>query len=154
MKAALFIIGLIISLPSHAEIYKYVDEAGQVTYSNLPRRGAQRLNLGPAQSPVTPAGNTNSRKKETSGPTSFPRVDSSTQRKRDDMRRTVLEEELRIEERNLADARAAQKEGEVLRRGEQPGSASWRARSEKLGDAVRLHEGNIAALKKELSSVR
>jgi len=149
MKAALLIIGLVATLPVHAEIYKYVDESGQVTYTNLPKRGAKRLNLGPVETQVAPA-----RRKEVSTPVNFPRVDSSTQRKRDDLRRSVLQEELRTEERNLAEATAAQKAGEALRSGEQPGSASWRARTDKLRDAIKLHEDNIRALKKELASIK
>ena len=65
-----------------------------------------------------------------------------------------MQDELRTEERNLAEATAAQKAGEVLRSGEQPGSASWRARSDKLRDSVKLHADNISALKKELASVK
>lgn len=149
MKAALLIIGLIVSLPVHAEIYKYVDESGQVTYTNLPRRGAKRLNLEPAETTAAPA-----RKKEASTPANFPRVDSNTQRKRDDLRRSVLQDELLTEERNLAEAIAAQKAGEALRSGEQAGSTSWRARTDKLRDAVKRHEDNIRALKKELASIK
>lgn len=149
MKAALLIIGLVVTLPVHAEIYKYVDESGQVTYTNLPKRGAKRLNLGPVETQVAPA-----RRKEVSTQVNFPRVDSSTQRKRDDLRRSVLQEELRTEERNLAEATTAQKAGEALRSGEQPGSASWRARTDKLRDAIKLHEDNIRALKKELASIK
>ncbi|GBL44863.1 hypothetical protein SFMTTN_0664 [Sulfuriferula multivorans] len=149
MKAALLIIGLIVSLPVHAEIYKYVDESGQVTYTNLPRRGAKRLNLEPAETTAAPA-----RKKEASTPANFPRVDSNTQRKRDDLRRSVLQDELLTEERNLAEATAAQKAGEALRSGEQAGSASWRARTDKLRDIVKRHEDNIRALKKELASIK
>ena len=149
MKAALLIIGLIVSLPVHAEIYKYVDESGQVTYTNLPRRGAKRLNLEPAETTAAPA-----RKKEASTPANFPRVDSNTQRKRDDLRRNVLQDELLTEERNLAEATAAQKAGEALRSGEQAGSASWRARTDKLRDIVKRHEDNIRALKKELASIK
>lgn len=149
MKAALLIIGLIVSFPVHAEIYKYVDESGQVTYTNLPRRGAKRLNLEPAETTAAPA-----RKKEASTPANFPRVDSNTQRKRDDLRRSVLQDELLTEERNLVEAIAAQKAGEALRNGEQAGSASWRARTDKLRDAVKRHEDNIRALKKELASIK
>lgn len=150
MKAALLIIGLIVSLPVHAEIYKYVDESGQVTYTNLPRRGAKKLNLGPVDTPAAPA----ARAKETTTPTDFPRVDSSTQRKRDDLRRTVLQDELRSEEHSLAEAIAAQKTGEALRSGEQAGSPSWRERTDKLRDSVKRHEDNIRALKKELASIK
>lgn len=44
---------------------------------------------------------------KSASPSSFPRVESSTQKSRDDMRKKVLSEELATEEKQLADARAA-----------------------------------------------
>lgn len=154
MKAVLFILGFLISLPSQAEIYKYVDDAGRITYSNLQDRGARKLNLDPPLTPVEKANSPVPRKKTMATPSNFPRVDAGTQSKRDDLRRTVLQDELRIEERNLAEARAAQRAADVLRPGESPGSPAWRARSNQMSEAVRRHENNVAALKKELANIR
>ena len=135
-----------------AEIYKFVDENGLVTYTNMPRPGAKpRLVIpelptaappGPAKA-APPAG-----KARPSGriatPSYFPKVDVSTQRKRDDMRRQLLMEELRSEERNLA---AAKSEFAV-------GSRQRGANVSQLLDAVRMHEKNIEMLNKELSHIR
>ena len=155
MKAILLLASLLLSLAAHAEIYKFVDESGQVTYTNLPRHGAKKLNLEPALTVMEST--SSSRKKETntsSTPSNFPKVDSSTQRKRDDVRRTVLETELATEQRNLADAHVAQQAGEKLRVNEKIDSVSWKTRVAKLKDAVKLHEDNVVALKRELATIK
>ena len=152
MKAILFLVSFVLSLAAHAEIYKFVDESGQVTYTNLSRHGAKKLNLEPA-AVMESAGTT--RKKEAASsftPSNFPRVDSGTQRKRDDVRRSVLEAELATEQRNLADAHLAQQAGEKLRANEK--TDGWKIRVAKLRDAVKLHEDNVVALKRELASIK
>lgn len=135
-------------LPTQAEIYKFVDEHGMVTYTNIPRPGvkpqlvipdAPGIRPPPAPTPRRPGSPTPS-----ATPGSFPRVDSGTQRKRDDMRRQLLQEELRSEQLNLDGARAALAAG-----ARQPGADMARLR-----DAVRVHEKNIEMLNKELSHIR
>lgn len=131
-----------------AEIYKFVDDNGMVTYTNMPRPGLKPETVipdapGPGKTAAPPA--SVKRKSSSSGtPAYFPRVDTGTQRKRDDMRRKLLEEERSSEERNLAAARSALVQGS-----RQPGSDL-----QKLLDAVRLHEKNIEMLNKELSHIR
>ncbi len=139
---------------AQAEIYKFVDENGLVTYTNMPRPGAKPQVVipetpqpsapgKPAPAPAPASG----KARPASGvatPGYFPKVDVGTQRKRDDMRRQLLLEELRSEERNLSAARSAFAAG-----GRQPGSDM-----SKLTDAVRMHEKNIEMLNKELSHIR
>jgi hypothetical protein len=134
----------------HAEIYKFVDDNGFVTYTNMPRPGTKPElvipEIGQAAgkaiaSPTTSKPKTGIR---SSTPAYFPRVDTGTQRKRDDMRRQLLEEELSSEQRNLSAAKSAAAAGS-----RQPG-----ADLKKLLDAVRLHEKNIEMLNKELSHIR
>jgi len=136
---------------AQAEIYKFVDENGHVTYTNMPRPGAKKLDLGPV--PGTPVGKpataetkTGNKRSAASNPTPgyFPRVDPGTQRKRDDMRRQLLVEELTSEQRNLGAAQSAYTSGR-----RQPG-----AELNRLLDAVRLHEKNIEMLNKELAHIR
>jgi hypothetical protein len=79
------------------------------------RQGGSR----PAASPVA-------------SPASFPRVDGAAQRARDDDRRAILDEELRAEEKKLAD----------LRR--DAGSREDIGRAEK----------NVEALKREIANIR
>jgi hypothetical protein len=133
---------------SQAEIYKFVDDNGLVTYTNMPRPGAKPELVIPenGQRLDTRASTTTKRKSSTrsSTPAYFPRVDTGTQRKRDDMRRQLLEEELSSEQRNLSAAKSA-----VAAGSRQPGTDLKR-----LLDAVRLHEKNIEMLNKELSHIR
>jgi hypothetical protein len=138
-------------LPSaHAEIYKFIDDQGNVTYTNIPRPGAKKLELDvpppPAASVPKDAA---AGKKPRSGvaspsPAYFPRVDPNTQRRRDDMRRQLLLQELASEQRNLDAARRA-----LAAATRQPG-----ADLNKLADSVRLHENNIQMLNKELALIR
>jgi hypothetical protein len=143
-------LALLVALSStvSAEIYKHVDEHGNVTYSNIPMKGAQKLNLGLPSGPSAPKSGAKA------SPAGFPKVDAATQRKRDDMRRRVLQEELAAEEANRAEAFAALKAGEGLRPGELKTSPSYLDRQQRMRDALTLHEKNIEALKKELSHVR
>jgi hypothetical protein len=131
----------------HAEIYKFVDENGNVTYTNMPRPGAKKLQLGPLSGkPAATETKVGKPRSATSNPTPgyFPRVDPGTQRKRDDMRRQLLVEELSSEQRNLSAAQTAYASGR-----RQPG-----ADVNRLMDAVRLHEKNIEMLNKELAHIR
>jgi len=111
---------------AQAEIYKQVDEQGRVTYSNVPMKGATKLNLEPLNTvPATRP------KTGVASPSSFPKVDGDTQKKRDDTRRKILEEELAAEEKLLTEAT-----------------------TQKDATAIALHEKNVAALKKELSNIK
>jgi len=133
---------------AHGEIYKFVDDNGHVTYTNMPRPGAKKLDLGPSKDtkPALLEGRRASKPSSSRNPTpdTFPRVDTGTQRKRDDMRRQLLVEELGSEQRNLGAAQSAYIGGR-----RQPG-----ADLNQLMDAVRLHEKNIEMLNKELSHIR
>ena len=87
-------------------------------------------------------------------PVNFPRIDGATQKKRDDVRRTVLEEELASEQRILEEARRQLAQGEKLLSGEKPGSPDYQARIKQLRDAVERHERNIVAIRREISTIR
>jgi hypothetical protein len=130
---------------ARAEIYKFVDENGHVTYTNIPRAGAKKLDLGqaPNKAPVADA-KTGKKRTGTATPSYFPRVDAGTQKKRDDMRRQLLTEELDSEQRNLRAAESAYSSGRA-----QPGSDV-----KHLFEAVRLHQKNIEMLNKELSHLK
>ena len=132
---------------AHGEIYKFVDENGHVTYTNMPRPGAKKLQLEPIAGKPAAGELKNEKKRSAAGnptPGGFPRVDPGTQRKRDDMRRQLLVEELTSEQHNLSAAQTAYVAGR-----RQPG-----AELNRLLDAVRLHEKNIEMLNKELGHLR
>ncbi|ARU30267.1 hypothetical protein CAP31_00300 [Sulfuriferula sp. AH1] len=158
MKLSILVLGLCLAVPAHADIYKHIDASGQVTYTDRPVKGAKRLDLGPVATPITRnANNGNPARKNESvstTPLNFPRVNSDIQRKRDNVRRNVLEDELHVEEQALSDAVTAKKDGEVLRPGEKATSPGYITRTERLDSNIKLHRDNINALRKELSSVK
>ena len=85
----------------------------------------------------------------------FPRVDSATQRSRDDMRRKVLGDELATEERLLGDARTAYANGAPPPLPDEQSSAEkYRQRIARLRATVELHERNVEALRKELGNTK
>jgi Domain of unknown function (DUF4124) len=140
-----------------ADVYKCVDEAGRVTYTNDKPRGQTGCSLlsrdlpsGGSPSPTLP--------KRAAGagahsPADFPRVDSSQQRDRDSNRRRILEQELAAEQRLLDEARKNQREAEQALPQER-GSAKFQARQNVLRDELLQHETNINKLKAELGNTR
>ncbi len=130
-----------------AEIYKSVDEDGRVTYSNVPSKGAQKLNLEPLN--TVP-----SSKPNTQPPGNFPKVDAETQKNRDKVRRQILENEMAQEMTQLEDAKKALAEGESTRLGSERNYQRYLDRIQPLKDTVAEHQKNIDALKEELTGLR
>jgi hypothetical protein len=134
---------MLLAASAQADIYKYVDKEGRITYSNVPIKGAQKLDLGPL--PVIPAPRTRVGSRPASAapnmpsPVDFPRVDASTQSQRDQTRLQLLLGELASEEKLLADAR-------------QKLAAS--PADPRLRDSVKFHELNIQMLNKEMSRLK
>ncbi len=113
-----------------AEIYKRIDSEGHVTYSSEPLKGGKKLYL--KTLPTT---------SERSTPEDFPRVDKQTQKKRDNTRRVILEDELATEE--------SLKSKQALLVGADDLSVRKTAH-----DTRALHEQNIKALQTELSNLK
>ena len=88
-------------------------------------------------------------------PPGFPKVDTATQKGRDSVRRKVLTDELAVEERALAEAKAAYGDGAPPPTAEEKEVPHrYAERVGKLRQAVALHEKNVEALKKELAATR
>lgn len=77
-------------------------------------------------------------------PADFPKVDKTTQTRRDDKRRTLLEEERQHEEIALASVRAQLDD----RKSRAPQERS------RLQESLRLHQRNIEMLDKELARIK
>jgi len=145
-KTILLLLAACNAAPASAEIYKYVDESGRITYTNIPKKGAKKLDLDPISAAKT---------RNSSGPTDFPKVDGQTQKKRDDLRKQILQDELTSEENSLAEAQKALGEGEKTRLSDETNNPQkFLDRIKRLKSNVSLHEKNIAALKKELGLLK
>ncbi|WP_051279618.1 DUF4124 domain-containing protein [Chitinilyticum aquatile] len=162
---------LLSSAVALADIYKYVDENGNVTYTNSPVKGAQRVYI--EQPNVISSGSGSSGGKRSTGtgtsrssndsgqkvsapsPANFPKVDSATQRSRDSNRKRILQDELANEQTMLNDSKKALSEAETTKTAEEKANPSkYLERIGRLRENVVMHEKNIAALQKELSRVQ
>lgn len=164
-KFLLLLLGLGVHYAAMAEIYKHVDADGNVTYSNVPMKGATKLDIEPS----APSGGAAPKASKTPTPANFPRVDKSEQKQRDDKRRQILEEELAAEREALEEAKKNLAEGEndpevfkstvkgkdgkpvvVTRRN----VAKFQEKMERLQENVSLHEKNIELLEKEIAGLK
>lgn len=151
-----FLLCLVLAAPAQAEIYKYVDENGQVTFSDVYRKGGKRIELpgAPAPLPAARASKPAAKASYKPSPADFPRIDAGTQKRRDDIRRQVLQDEIDSERRNADEARRQLALGERLQPGERETDATYRSRVEKLRAAVQQHEQNVASIQRELANLK
>ncbi len=168
MKRVLpFLVMLLFAFSAGAEtIYRYLDDGGGVTYTNipaqLPKKGVEKINV-VIPAPATPSGMQGDVKLPSAPtvklkpvvPINFPKVDSQTQKKRDQSRKQILDDELESEEKSLATARKALAEGESVKlSATDKNHQKYVARLQGLKETVSLHEKNVEALKKEIAGMK
>ncbi len=151
MAVKLLGFALLLAAPlAPAETCKYVDKDGNVTYSNVAIQNAKKTScFADAPAPATKPAKTT-----TPPPANFPSVDNNTQKKRDESRRKILEDELAQEQQLLFQARKALNEAESVRLGDESNYQKYLDRVQPYKEAVGLHEKNVAALKQELSGLK
>lgn len=154
-QALLFLSVLGLTGAAHADIFKCVDDAGHVTYTNQKApKGCTALSRDLPVSSI-PSGRPAAKNAASSpSPNSFPKVDSDTQKRRDGDRRKILEQELTAEEQSLEQARKELTEQENVRLGDERNYQRVLDRLQPFKDKVALHERNIEALKREITNLR
>ena len=147
-------------------VYKCVDAQGRVEFTDTGKRGCKALDLpgyipapperrGPAPAASRPgAAPQAASPSATPSPSNFPRVDTSQQRVRDDDRRAILNEELRAEEKKLADLKGVFNNGEPERQGNERNYAKYQERVAHMRDEISRTERNIEALRREIANIR
>ncbi|WP_047395444.1 DUF4124 domain-containing protein [Chitinibacter sp. ZOR0017] len=148
--------------PAWADIYKYVDENGNVTFTNTPVKGAVRIMSEPAPRRAESSGGGSSsatqpraNKVNVPSPANFPRVDAATQKSRDTNRRQILNDELTSEQNALAMARKALQEAESTKSADEKANPKlYLDRIGRLRETIVMHEKNTAALQAEISRMR
>jgi hypothetical protein len=123
-------------------MYRCLTQSAAYSYFNVPGAAvADPQDATPRKNGSTPS------------PAGFPKIDSATQKGRDDVRRKVLGDELATEEKLLVEARAAYADGAPAALPEERVNVEkYRERIARLRQAVNVHEKNVEALKKELAS--
>ena len=142
-------------LPAWGDTFKCMDANGRATYTNMKEETKgknctvvmREISVVPAAPAARPAAASPS-------PAGFPKVDTATQKSRDDSRRRILEEELSGEEKALAEAKAELTRQESIRTGDERNYQRVLDRLQKYKDEVERHEKNVQALKKELNNVK
>jgi hypothetical protein len=158
----LFVAALLFThgLPAQADIFECVDDSGNRRFTNIKSeaKGCKTLNVAPpnAVPPPSPApgAKAGDGRARAATPSDFPRVDAQTQQRRDNDRRRILEQELNNEQKLLDEARKELADQEGIRLGNERNYQRVLDRVEPYKKRVKLHEDNIANLRKELSGVR
>ncbi len=132
---------------AQADIYKLVDKDGNVTYSNTPIKDGKKLDLAPL----------NTTAPYQASDSDVTQVKKATQKRRDENRRRILQDELTAEEKALADARQNLKDAQDNPQVSHVNGKTFRnvagqdAAVQAAQDQVTLHERNVEALKTELA---
>lgn len=87
-------------------------------------------------------------------PDSFPKVDSSVQRSRDNDRRRILQSELQKEEAKLAELKDEYKGGEPDRLGNERNYQKYLDRVQRLKEDIGRSEANVASIRRELGMIK
>jgi predicted RNase H-like nuclease (RuvC/YqgF family) len=145
-----------LSAYAQSDVYLCVDANGNREYKNTGiTKGCKKVDLpGVTTIPTQMPKKAQTASKPASSPADFPRVDDAVQKARDSDRKQILQEELKSEEKKLADLRAEYNNGEPERRGDERNYAKYQERTATLKDNIARSEKNVEALKRELANLK
>jgi hypothetical protein len=140
-----------------AEIWECTDALGNKRFTNIESeaKGCRLLKMPPLTTvPAVKPREPPKAGESTPTPGNFPRVEADVQRERDADRRRILEQELANEEMLLQKARQELEAQESVRLGSERNYQRVLDRLEPYKKKVRLHENNVANLRRELAATR
>jgi hypothetical protein len=149
--------GALAQMPAHAQngVYLCTNANGVRELTDSYRPGCKTLNLpGAIAAPQSGARKASAPRAPVTTPDDFPKVDNAQQKARDSDRRDILNEELRAEEKKLADARKEFNNGEPERIGGEKNYAKYQERVELMRDSISRTEKNIEALRREIANIK
>ncbi len=139
---------LLPSTVSAQGVYLCTQPNGVREYRNTgDTRGCRKLDLEPLSQIPGPA-------LQAKADTSFPRIDSQVQKRRDQDRLQILMDEVRAEENKLAELRKVFQNGEPERLGSERNYGKYQERVAQLRDDIARTEKNIEALRREISQLK
>ncbi len=115
-------------------------------------RGCRRLDTETIS--TIPAATANQQAKAGTMDSSFPRIDSQIQKRRDQDRLQILMDEVRTEESKLSELRREYQNGEPERLGSERNYAKYQERVAQMKDDILRTEKNIEALKREIGNLK
>lgn len=162
LALALFLCAGVVPQASAEGIYLCVDAQGRRELTDVGRKGCTAIHVpGALSAPIPAPRSAGGEPRARAGapqpsvtPANFPRVDSAQQKARDSDRRDILNEELRSEERKLAEMRKEFNNGEPERQGNERNYAKYQERVGNMRDSIGRAEQNIQALRREISNIK
>ncbi len=151
--------GTLAQAPAQADsgVYLCTNASGARELTDSYKPGCKTLNL-PGSIPAPQSGprkaSPSAPRAPVTTPTDFPKVDNAQQKARDNDRREILNDELRTEEKKLADQRKDFNGGEPERQGGERNYAKYQERVEMMRDSISRTEKNIEALKREIANIK
>lgn len=143
---------------AQSDVYLCVGENGQKEYKNTGlTKGCKKVDLpGITMIPAPPArkASVQTASAKTSSPSDFPKVDSDTQKARDNDRRQILLNEMKSEESKLANLKKEFNNGEPERHGDERNYAKYQERVAAMKEDMNRSEKNVEALKREIGNLK
>lgn len=140
---------MVASQPVRADndIYVCTDANGVKSYNNVgDGKGCKKVELPGLNTFPAP-------KKSANAPAGFPKVDESTQKKRDAERKQILNDELSAEQKKLDSLNAQYKDGQPDREGGERNYAKYQERTQGLKEDINRSQQNIDALQREINGL-
>lgn len=138
----LFLTLLLFSSPIPANVYKHVDEHGNVTYSNVPSDNAKRVDL--PSIIVVPSVDSGD-------------IDERIVKRRESLKleeqREKLQDKISEEEKRLNEVKDEYKDGTPDRLGSERNYQRYLDRVERLREEVKVREKNLNILREELNQL-
>lgn len=155
----LLLAALCADVRAQTPVYKCIDQNGVPLFTDKNGRGCTLLDLpgsiaAPAQHRSPASSGAARTAVPVATPADFPKVNGAQQRARDDDRREILNDELRSEEKKLADLRRDFNNGEPERQGNERNFAKYQERVAQMKDNIGRAETNIVALRREIANIK
>lgn len=166
MKTQLFAFIVIAAAAGYAhaqsEVFLCVNDNGTKEYKNTgATKGCKKVDLQGINMIPSPASASNNKpvvqtvaSRTTASPPDFPKVDSSTQKARDNDRRQILLDEMKTEAAKLENLKKEFNNGEPERQGNERNYAKYQERVASMKEDISRSEKNIEALKREMSNLK
>jgi hypothetical protein len=162
MKTQLSAMVLLVSVTGFAQaqgdVFLCVNDNGLKEYKNTGEtKGCKRVDLqgvtmipSPYKRPLVQT----AAARASTAPSDFPRIDSSTQKARDNDRMQILLDEMKTEERKLAELKKEFNNGEPERQGNERNYVKYQERVVLMKEDINRTEKNIEALKREIGNLK
>ncbi len=151
LLGAFFALSCYSTFAESGDIYQCTDANGKTEFRNTGDiKGCKKLSVEPV---VIPKLAPNAKANPAAGQ-NFPKVDSTTQKNRDNDRKRILEEELKAQQTKLADLKKTYNNGEPERQGDERNFQKYLDRVQKMKEDIGRSESDVQSIKSEIDKIQ